>query len=345
MFFRKRLGKKAYEAQKLRSSDIDLTSCNLNGWQRKLIQLCSEDSDILSRHIELTSRYPTALKKELINNLQLVYALLSGELDDQYPELALSENDKADIISKLMDGVVNCTAGFHDRVNGILLDYLQPKTIPGILTMYRRDIVDRVARQTTSEVHAHNQIFSIANRLGYGIPPINDKDIYGGQVQRDKIIYKLIQTFTERYHPFAMLLAVKNTLSTALSYTGPRTGYQLVESRSKPDDNDIAPGTLYFYQESGSFYCAVNDDGVKRIPITEQDLGDSAAAIGKLSKNKLPLKTQHKDLIFEITGYPPVKYYKPAEYNPGLALLQTLLNTEQDYSEYLMKDVLISMQK
>ena len=91
--FKKKLGKKAYEAQKIRSDDIDLKSCNLNGWQRNLINFCSKEGDVsndFSRHIGSDSRYP--LKKELLKNLQLVYALLSGELVAEYPDLALSVN-------------------------------------------------------------------------------------------------------------------------------------------------------------------------------------------------------------------------------------------------------------
>ena len=154
--------------------------------------------------------------------------------------------------------------------------------------MFRRELVDRVARQTTGEVHAHNQIFSIANLLGYGTPLINNKDSYQGYVDRYEVILNLRQTFTERYHPFAMLLSLKHTLSTAFSYTGPKTtGYRLIESKTKPNDEDIEPGKLYFYKDNDLFYCAVNDDGVKRILITQEALGDSAEGINKLNKKDL----------------------------------------------------------
>jgi len=107
----------------------------------------------------------------LLNSLKFHYAILSGSLREVDPAYDLTDDQKNAVISKINEGIANCTPGFHGRVNGILEGYFLPKTVDELLGSIRHEIVEQVANQATDEVHANNRFFIVASQMGLGVFP------------------------------------------------------------------------------------------------------------------------------------------------------------------------------
>jgi ankyrin repeat protein len=180
-------------------------------------------------------------------------------------DLALEEALRPDVISeevknyfvsigrRLSDGIEECTAGFHDRVNSVVnaLRYKEV-SLTEYIYQYRVALVEKAFNKSSTDVHAYNSFFRVANALGFGVLPVSENDIYTGNVSDTKIQDTLFQTFKKDYTPTAILLSViesiKASLSKKYAYLGcqkegyPNSQYQgflcFIQSMLKEQESD-----------------------------------------------------------------------------------------------------------
>ena len=94
-----------------------------------------------------------SLKKQLEESLKLIYLAL---INPTYPD-----DQKNTIVFKFHEGVPNCTPGFHDRMNELVIGLSPATDLDALLSKQRQEIVNRAATQTTGEVHAFNRFFVV----------------------------------------------------------------------------------------------------------------------------------------------------------------------------------------
>ncbi len=125
--------------------------------------------------------------------------------------LEKNPNEKDLIIEKLVEGVANCTPGFHDRVYIVLCAIYEPNTIDQLLAILRRSIVEKIYRQaeleepTDGEVHTHHRYFILACVIGYAIYGEGTADPHRGIKDDEKIYEELRQGFTRLYSPVGIV--------------------------------------------------------------------------------------------------------------------------------------------
>lgn len=187
----------------------------------KILELSEADAGALKtnfqRHVGSDSTY--SLKKEVLEGLEVIYMRLSASGKN-----ALNDSSKAAIAYKLKEGAGACTAGFHDRVNDLVMMFSIPQSLDAHLSRIRYDIIDKVARQATDEVHAHNQFYVQASVIGYGVTPPNQNDTYRGQVPIEQIRNNINAAFNSDYKcPLILdklIEGIKSVLHTEYEYTG-----------------------------------------------------------------------------------------------------------------------------
>jgi hypothetical protein len=180
----------------------------------------------LKRHAGPQSGY--TLKPLLHESLRVIYETLV------HP--AVSSDQKSALALKILEGAPNCTAGFHDRCNELIISLSVPKNLDDLLSVQRQAIVSRAANQTTNEVHAYNRFFVLAQGMGFGVRPMNPNDHYQGLVSDQAIIAKLKESFAEQYTMFTILGGLSEQIALLLrdkGYTGRRAGGYVYEDYQK----------------------------------------------------------------------------------------------------------------
>jgi len=170
-------------------------------------------------HMGRDSTYRT--KRALIGGLKWILEQLSHPLIDQDKVIALSV--------KIIEGAGNCTEGFHNRINQIILSLGKKDSLDGFLEQFRCDIVEKIARQHTDEVHALNHFFLKAAPT-YAVPTINQDDPYVGAITDAVIRSALHHGFAEHYQFWGIFNSLYEQIRTGLinrtMYEGPKkTGY------------------------------------------------------------------------------------------------------------------------
>ena len=166
----------------------------------------------LERHAGLQSTY--ALKAELHESLIMIYVKLASA--------KTSPDQKMALVSKLREGIHNCSPGFHDRVNMAVVSLSNPENLDELLNMQRQDIVSRAASQATDEVHANNRFFVIAQGDGYGVRPLNANDVYHGGIPEETIRSNLKEAFSANYTVFQILNDLQGQLESLVRSKGYR---------------------------------------------------------------------------------------------------------------------------
>ena len=195
-------------------------------WKHKFIALCDGEllgsiGELLEGHVGQTCNY--ILKPQLIRSLKFLYAILSGSLNEVAPSFILENNQKSALITKINEGVAQCTPGFHARIDS-LLDGNSQKTIEELLSQIRKNIVERTANQHTDDVHTNNRFFIIAESMGIGVEPKLRNDPYRGEIDDTQIRQYLLEAFNKDYQPFTVLLGLKDMLAVSFDgYTGKST--------------------------------------------------------------------------------------------------------------------------
>lgn len=97
--------------------DFALVSHAPSDWEAKLSEiLCTFNPRLnapLEKHIGVIATYTQ--KKALIEALKIIYCRLAGIFDGALGKI--SEDNKTILLSKLIEDIEACTAGFHSRVN------------------------------------------------------------------------------------------------------------------------------------------------------------------------------------------------------------------------------------
>ncbi len=128
-------------------------------------------------------------------------------------------SQQASIAMKLVEGLPQCTPGFHNRCL-MCTNTAQPANLDDLLSLVRHDLVARTAAENTDEVHAYNRFFSVANTAGFGVRTVNKDDIYHGALSDEVILGKLKAAFDTRYTPIAILNALLDQLRGLMSDRG-----------------------------------------------------------------------------------------------------------------------------
>lgn len=186
---------------------------------KNLAAVLDVDSKSLAKHIATKNSYRH--KKELFEQIALVYWRLSGKLDAQLGPL--SPNHRVAYIERCKEGLKNCTEGFHDRINSIINSFNKPVDIAQLLHLVRNDLVASVAATLTDEVHATNYITKLAAAQGFGVDVNSKYDPYSGAVNDRAIIEALQKAFSETFEAFNLPFLLSNKLEELcieLGYSG-----------------------------------------------------------------------------------------------------------------------------
>lgn len=238
-------------------------------WLDRFITLCAPIKQLtradFDKHIGAQSSYRS--KAELISALQFHYAILSGQLDTDYPELKLSADQKATILSKLTEEIAACTPGYHSRVNSVLESYFLPKTMAELFSNLRTAIIERVAAENQhGEVHNNNRYFIVAASLGYGIKPKLDNDPYRGFEGEQVIADKIRRAFAQDFQPFSTLRGIREMIISR---------FELYNGRNENEGYNLAtygPGldylkTLFKEEQLNYDYLIQEERGVQDIVV------------------------------------------------------------------------------
>ncbi|WP_342220735.1 hypothetical protein [Rickettsiella endosymbiont of Miltochrista miniata] len=164
--------------------------------------ICEADNklpkNVFDRHIGEISDYRA--KVPLLKQLQLIYHRLLGHLDSELGKLS-ADNHQA-IISSLTEDIIECSEGFHNRVNIIVDSFHKPRNLAELLCTVRKELVKEVATTLTNEVHAWNRISVIAASDGLGIKANFPDDTYSGALSETLIRRALQQIFYKKFTPF-----------------------------------------------------------------------------------------------------------------------------------------------
>ena len=189
-------------------------------WLSQLETMCCDYNSTLkkpfAKHTGKDATY--TLKKELIDQLQVIYYRLSGDLDVQLGKL--SDNQRTSILLKLTEEIQACTAGFHNRVNAIVTSFEGVASLAQLLTQVRQSLVEKTAARLTNEVHATNRVTVIASTAGFGVKPTLLGDIHPGRLTDEEIQKALQETFESEYVPFNLPILLCDQLRGILASVG-----------------------------------------------------------------------------------------------------------------------------
>ena len=189
-----------------RLSQLETMCCDYNSTLKKPF----------AKHTGKDATY--TLKKELIDQLQVIYYRLSGDLDVQLGKL--SDNQRTSILLKLTEEIQACTAGFHNRVNAIVTSFEGVASLAQLLTQVRQSLVEKTAARLTNEVHATNRVTVIASTAGFGVKPTLLGDIHPGRLTDEEIQKALQETFESEYVPFNLPILLCDQLRGILASVG-----------------------------------------------------------------------------------------------------------------------------
>ncbi|EKD55456.1 MAG: hypothetical protein ACD_60C00007G0020 [uncultured bacterium] len=206
-----------------------------NDWLEKLCILCG-----LTQHIEEKTPNPfekhvthPKLGKQITEDLQLVYHCLAGNLDKQlFGTLSPSQKSsyKQMINYKLREDIEECSEGYSNRIQKIILSFQRPENLQQLLTITRMDLVQKTSVLLTDEVHADNRCFKIASIDGLGVS-FNNQDKYVGNLSTEEIRTALQTTFYDEYRAFNLPFLLSEVLRSTFAYFGysgkKETGYEM----------------------------------------------------------------------------------------------------------------------
>lgn len=170
-------------------------------------------------HVGEDSTYK--LKKEVLDGLKVLYGKFTHP--DTKPD------EKTSLTLKLLERAEECTPGFHNGVNQLVQSFGMPKTLDELLYQVRYEMVEKAALSQSNEIHNYNRFFTLASRIGYGIYPINSRDVYTGSIIDNDIKQILARAF--RFFPLLNgLISQCNSVLCHLGYMGRKTtGYKRAE--------------------------------------------------------------------------------------------------------------------
>lgn len=144
--------------------------------------------------------------------------------------MPLSESEKAAILSKIFEENERCFHGFSTRVFSIVQGFFHPDSMEDLLFNLRRNLVESVANEATTEVHTHNRFYTVAS-AGLGVLPLDSTDPGHGDINDNEIINRLIRKFQETFRLYPLIeelvMEIKNLLITYEYFGKKEPGYSL----------------------------------------------------------------------------------------------------------------------
>src|SRR3990167_3923120 len=188
-------------------------------WFTRLKDLLTKqnDRDELEKKAGTASNY--RYKDELINVLKVIYARLTNKLNSRFG--TITQDEKTALLDKLSEGVGNCAPGFDTRMRLIVNNFAKPKTISELLYKIRLELIDKIARSKTDEVHHHNSLFQAARAAGTGVIPPNASDIYLKTIEEDEV-NSLKQQFDRLYNSRTLITLLITQIKSELYSCGYR---------------------------------------------------------------------------------------------------------------------------
>lgn len=178
---------------------------------------------LLRRHLkDKITHMPKAKSRLLVKYLSIIAAVLN----DQVESKQLGVSAKVTVLDKLTEGLVNCGAGYLDRVYQIMGSLNQYESIDDLLCAYRLQLVEKAYHSTNSdEVHLHHRFHVVANGSGLGIPYQDVEDPYTGGMTDASIRQSLESVFQSYYTPKAIMRHFwQQAPIYQLGYVGPKDG-------------------------------------------------------------------------------------------------------------------------
>ena len=178
--------------------------------------------EVLKREYQRHTADSYNLKSDLQNSLRSVLTLLDAE--NVVPALKVS------VVLTLVEGIQNCTPGFHNRVIQSLMSLnVVRESLDDLLYHIRQNLVERASieflpvAELGNQVHQHNQFFNLAAKK-YGVLPVNTRDPYRGNERSNfKIEEKLARTFANQYRLFGVLHGLQSQCEIVFDYSGPKS--------------------------------------------------------------------------------------------------------------------------
>lgn len=194
-------------------------------WKTQLTKMDTTEklATSLEKHIGPDSTYTH--KQALIEALLIVFYRLIGQFDDQLGKL--SKIKQCALFEKLTENIADCSAGFQNRVNEIIQSFTKPKNFSQLLHLTREHLVLQLATILTSDVHATNRMFVVANEQQYGVRGRNSDDPHRGNLSNERITAYLAKQFDVYFTPFQLPYFICDALRSVIEiYDGPREGEQ-----------------------------------------------------------------------------------------------------------------------
>ncbi|MDP3706206.1 MAG: hypothetical protein Q8R24_09930 [Legionellaceae bacterium] len=200
----------------------------------------------LDRHAGERSTY--TFKSELLESLAKLYVVFT------------TNEQKNFIASRIAEDVGQCTPGFHDRMNFIIISLNMPQNLDELLAQLRFNLVDKIAHQLADQsaqgIHVHARVNKIARAAGFGIWAINEKDSYeragSSNITDETIEQKVQEGFKNHFQFFAIINALcedKKALIAPLGYNGKRQADQ--EYDNGEDDKFFEVLSLFISIDNG----------------------------------------------------------------------------------------------
>lgn len=173
----------------------------------------------LEKHIGSQATHPE--KESLIKNLNFIMDLLNDATSYR-----LEDAEKNALLIELQDPLTLCSAGLFSVTTTIVSRYTIMNTVEKLLYKVRTNLVSGVARQISSETHANNYVFKLAQEMQLNIKVPNPSDPFPPQ---EPISFQEVKSlirceFEKSYQSFGLinllLEEMKTQLKTNYSYIG-----------------------------------------------------------------------------------------------------------------------------
>lgn len=159
-------------------------------------------------------------KPQLLESFGMLYAIFIHPSTSVYK--------KHLIASRIAEDVHECSPGFTNRVNTIIILCNMPQNLDELMAQARFKLVDRLASiivaQNPQGIHVHNRVIEVARGAGFGIWFINENDVHfsvGSQDLSDNAIKENVQTgFANHFQLFGLLNALCMELEALMADLG-----------------------------------------------------------------------------------------------------------------------------
>ncbi len=206
-----------YELLSLKLELNDETKPEVSNHQTKELDSLTEKELFfkeLNRHLGPESTY--SLKEKLLDSFSTLYVLFNDP--------TTSDDKKSLIASRIEDSVKECTEGFNNQVDFLIIFFSIPQNQDELIAQVRFKLVDRIAgmiaAQNPQGTHVHNRVISVSNQAGFGVWPINTGDVYlraGSEDLSDADIISRLQTgFANHFNLFSLVNALRDELKALI---------------------------------------------------------------------------------------------------------------------------------